>query len=103
MPLPVVTPEQRADALEKAHLARSARKGIRAALKAGTMTLAGALDEDYAAKMKVAALLEALPGIGKVRAAELMSKHGIAVNRRVSGLGPNQKAALLGEFAPAGA
>ena len=37
--------------------------------------------------MKVSALLEALPGVGKVRAAQIMEKIGISESRRVRGLG----------------
>ena len=45
-------------------------------LKAGTTTLAIVLDDAESdptlAKMKVTALLEAMPGVGKVRAAQIM-------------------------------
>ena len=42
-----------------------------------------------------AALLESLPGVGKVKAKKIMEEIGIADNRRVQGLGQQQKAALL--------
>jgi ribosomal protein S13 len=48
--------------------------------------------------MKVSALLESLPGVGKVRAKQLMERLGIADSRRVRGLGTNQRAALEREF-----
>jgi ribosomal protein S13 len=51
-------------------------------------------------KMKVSAVLEALPGIGKVRATQMMEKFKIAESRRVRGLGDNQRRALLQEFGP---
>lgn len=67
-------------------------------LRMGSLTLAEALersDEPAIAKLKVLALLEALPGLGKVKARRLMEEIGIADNRRVQGLGPQQRAALL--------
>ena len=44
---------------------------------------------------KVTELLEALPGIGKVRAALIMNQLGIATTRRVRGLGIHQRKALV--------
>jgi hypothetical protein len=67
-------------------------------LRMGSLTLAEALgrsDEPAIGKLKVLALLEALPGVGKVKARRLMEEIGIADNRRVQGLGPQQRAALL--------
>lgn len=48
--------------------------------------------------MKVSAVLESLPGVGKVRARKLMERLDISASRRVRGLGAKQKVALLGEF-----
>ena len=41
---------------------------------------------------------ESLPGVGKVRAKQIMERLGIAESRRVRGLGANQRAALEQEF-----
>jgi len=46
----------------------------------------------------VSALLESLPGVGKVRAQQLMERLNISETRRVRGLGSNQIAALEREF-----
>jgi ribosomal protein S13 len=54
--------------------------------------------DDIVGKMKVSALLESVPGIGKVRAGQIMERLGIAESRRVRGLGANQRAALENEF-----
>ena len=54
--------------------------------------------DDVIGKMKVSALLESLPGVGKVRAKQIMERLGIADSRRVRGLGANQRAALEQEF-----
>jgi hypothetical protein len=102
--LPTLTPEQRAAALEKAAAVRKVRADAKAGLKAGTASLPGILakgsDDDLFGKMKVSALLQAMPGVGKVRARQIMERLDIAENRRVRGLGDRQRAALEAEFAP---
>jgi transposase len=100
--LPSLSPEQRAAALEKAAAARKARAAVKDKLKHGGLSLKEVLDsaeaDDVIGKMKVSAVLEALPGIGKVRATQMMEKFKIAESRRVRGLGDNQRRALLQEF-----
>jgi ribosomal protein S13 len=54
--------------------------------------------DDVVGKMKVSALLESMPGVGKVRAKQIMERLGIAESRRVRGLGANQRSALEAEF-----
>ena len=100
--LPPLTPEQRAAALEKAAAARRARAELKVRLKTSGTSLADVLaagDTDEAiGKMKVIAVLEALPGVGKVRAQRLMEKLEISPSRRVRGLGAKQREALHREF-----
>jgi hypothetical protein len=101
MPLPTLTPEQRQQALEKAAEARRKRAELKAQLKSGNTSLASVLnkeDDDTVGKMKVASVLESLPGVGKVRARKIMEKLDISSSRRVRGLGSKQKDALLAEF-----
>lgn len=102
MPLPTLTPEQRAAALEKAAAARRERAEVKNRLKNSSASLADVIKEggtnDVIGKMKVAALLEALPGTGKVRAKQIMDEIGISETRRVRGLGANQSAALIDRF-----
>ncbi|MEP7025892.1 MAG: integration host factor, actinobacterial type [Actinomycetota bacterium] len=102
MALPPLTPEQRAAALEKAAKARKERAEVKNRLKKGSTTLPEVLKEgqmdDVVGKMKVSALLEAMPGVGKVRAKQMMERLGIAESRRVRGLGANQRTALEHEF-----
>lgn len=105
MPLPPLTPQERAAALEKAAAARKARAELRERLKNEEVTLpdvfaAGEAD-DAVGKMRVSAVLESMPGVGKVRAARIMAKIGISASRRVRGLGTHQRAALEREFAAA--
>jgi hypothetical protein len=101
--LPPLTDEQRAAALEKAAAARRARAEVKNRLKYSQGSLADVIREGQAneivGKMKVSALLEALPGVGKVRARQIMEEIGISESRRVRGLGTNQVAALIERFA----
>ena len=103
MPLPSLSPEQRAAALAKAAQVRKARAELKEKLKNGQVTLSELLDkaenDDVVGKLKVAAVLQALPGIGKVKATQTMEKLKIADSRRLRGLGEQQRKALLSEFA----
>ena len=103
MPLPSLSPEQRQAALEKAAEIRKARAELKDELKSGKTTLASVLDraehDDVVGKLKVSAVLQAMPGIGKIRAQQIMEKLKIADSRRLRGLGEQQRKALLGEFA----
>lgn len=102
MALPPLTPDQRAAALEKAAKARKDRAEVKNNLKRGSTTLSAVLkqgqNDDIVGKMKVSNLLEAMPGVGKVRARQIMERLGIAESRRVRGLGANQRSALENEF-----
>ncbi len=101
MALPVLSPEQRQEALQKAREARAARPALLAEVKAGTLTLADVLgrDDDLARKTKVAQVLRALPGVGKARIAAIIERAGIPAQRRAGGLGARQREQLLAEFA----
>jgi len=97
---PPLTPEQRTAALAKAAEARAARAEIKARLKMGSMTLSEALasDDVNVGKLKVVSMLESLPGVGKVKARKIMEDVEIADNRRVQGLGAQQKLKLLDQL-----
>lgn len=101
--LPVLTDEQRAGALAKAAEVRHERAEVKKSLKQGTLTLpdviARGADDDTIARMKVSELLQSMPGVGKVRAGQIMERLEIASSRRVRGLGSAQRAALEAEFA----
>jgi hypothetical protein len=101
MALPTLTPEQRTQALAKAAEARKKRAELKGELKSGKRTLGDVLmrsTEDTVGKMKVSAVLESLPGVGKVRAQKLMDELDISASRRVRGLGAKQRAQLLDRF-----
>ena len=57
--------------------------------------LVQAESDEIVGKMKVLAVLEALPGTGKVKARRLMETVGISETRRLQGLGAKQREALL--------
>jgi hypothetical protein len=100
--LPPLTPEQRAAALAKAAVARRERAAAKNRLKYSQGSLADVIqegkDNEVIGKMKVSALLESLPGVGRVRARQIMDEVGISESRRVRGLGANQAAALIARF-----
>ncbi|HVL81851.1 MAG TPA: integration host factor, actinobacterial type [Actinomycetota bacterium] len=102
MPLPPLSEEQRKAALEKAAEARRRRAEIKAKLKNGSMGLTEVLrdsdNDEIVGKMKVSAMLEALPGVGKVRAQKVMEELGISTTRRLRGLGEKQRTALRERF-----
>jgi transposase len=100
--LPNLTDEQRTEALKKAAESRKARAELKDQLKRGETdlpeVLAKADTDPIIGKMKVSALLEALPKIGKVKALEIMTELEIAPTRRLRGLGARQRRDLLTRF-----
>lgn len=102
MPLPPpLSEEQRKAALAKAAEARKLRAELKAELKEGKVSFQSLLsraDEGVVGKMRVSAVLESLPGVGKVRAKKIMEKLDISETRRIKGLGLKQREALLKEF-----
>jgi hypothetical protein len=99
---PVLTDAQRKAALAKAAEARRVRAELKDRLKMGSVTLDEVLAladrDDVVGKTKVIAVLESLPGVGKVKARRLMEDIGIAESRRLRGLGDQQRASLLSTF-----
>jgi formamidopyrimidine-DNA glycosylase len=97
--LPTLTPEQRADALAKAALARKARSELLASIKSGQESidkvLKKAKEDKTIGKTKVTQLLKAVPGLGAVKVAALLEQAGIDPDRRAAGLGERQREALL--------
>jgi acetolactate synthase small subunit len=104
--LPPLTPEQRAAALEKAAASRRERAEVKNRLKHAGASITDVLREgetnEVIGKMRVVDLLQSLPGLGKVRARQVMERLGIAESRRVRGLGSKQVAALQREFGSRG-
>ena len=86
-------------ALAKAAEARRVRAELKEKLKMGSVSLDELLrmaeTDEVVGKTKVLAVLESLPGVGKVKARRLMDDVGISESRRIRGLGGQQRAALL--------
>ena len=105
MALPPLTPEQRSAALEKAAAARRERAAVKNRLKNAQGSLAEVIQDgqrdDVIGKMRVSAVLESMPGVGKARAARIMERLEISPTRRVRGLGAKQRTALEREFGAA--
>jgi hypothetical protein len=100
MPLPPeLSADQRQAALEKAAVARRMRAELKEKLKMGSVTLSELLQQadadEVVGKMKVLAVLESMPGLGKVKARRLMDEIGISETRRLHGLGDQQRKRLL--------
>ena len=99
---PEITDEQREKALAKAAEARKVRAEVKELLKTGSITFPELLEradsDDLVGGIKMAAVLESMPGMGKIKAKRMMEAHGIAENRRIRGLGDKQRERLLDEF-----
>ena len=99
---PKLTPQQRNAALLKAVASRKRRAEIKSKIKSSDFTIDNVLElaqhDDAIAKMRVRELLEALSGVGKVRAQSLMEKLNISPTRRIAGLGRHQIKELRNEF-----
>lgn len=98
MAIPQLTTEQRQEALKKAKEARIKRAEVRDRLRSGKLTVKQVIDmkeDPCIGRMKVATLIETLPGYGKAKSIKLMNELQIAESRRLKGLGERQEAALL--------
>ncbi len=102
---PQLTSEQRAAALAAAAEVRSLHASTRVELKTGRLSLAQLLAraevEPRIGSMRMSAVLESLPGYGAARSATLLGELRIPGGRRIRGLGPKQRAALLARIGDA--
>ena len=102
MALPPLTPEQRQAALDKAAASRRERAEVKNRLKHSGASIVDVLkqgqDNEVIGKMRVIDLLQSMPGLGQVRARQMMEWLNISESRRVRGLGAKQVAALEREF-----
>jgi hypothetical protein len=100
---PLLSPDQRQAALEKAAHARRVRAELKERLKMGSLSLDDLLKQaetdEVVAKMKVLAMLESMPGLGKVKARRIMEEIGISDNRTLHGLGEQQRKKLSEKLA----
>lgn len=91
-------------ALEAAKQARRSRSDIKEQVKSGKLKVLQVIElsatNEAISKMRVAELLESIPGFGKVRVAAILDRLGISSTRRIQGLGVLQLQKLKKEFAP---
>lgn len=94
---PVLTDDQRAQARASAIQARRERAEVRRSLRAGDVGIDEILASDVASyrRMRVREVLQALPSLGPVRSAQIMSTVGIAPTRRIQGLSTRQREELI--------
>jgi guanylate kinase len=101
---PQLTSDQRSAALAKAKQSRQERSLVKSKVKSGELSLSEVFnlaDKDpVIAKMRVAELLAAISGVGKIRAQAIMERLDISPTRRIQGLGKHQIASLNSEFSP---
>jgi ribosomal protein S13 len=75
------------------------RAELKEKLKMGSVSLRELLQQadqdEVVGKMKVLAVLESLPGHGKVKARRMMEDVGISETRRLHGLGDQQRKKLF--------
>ena len=98
---PKLSPEQRSAALLKSSQSRKRRAEVKLKVKSGEFSIDTVLEiaanEDAIARMRVSELLQALTGVGKIRASALMQRLNISPTRRIAGLGRHQVKELRNE------
>ena len=94
---PNLTTQERRDALRAAVAARRTRAAFKEEIKVGKKSWKDAFSaqDESIKKMRVRELIESLPGVGEVRARNILEKAGISPTRRVGGVGRSQYEKLL--------
>ena len=94
---PNLTTQERRDALKAAVAARRSRAAFKEEIKVGRKSWKDAFSaqDESIKKMRVRELIESLPGVGEVRARNILEKAGISPTRRVGGVGRSQYEKLL--------
>jgi hypothetical protein len=102
MSVPELGPEERRAALAKAGEVRRIRAELKQMLKSGEVTMGQVLDRaettEALGRMKVSEVIGSMPDYGPVTSRRLMERLEIAPTRRLRGLGPRQREALLEVF-----
>lgn len=102
MSVPALSDDARRAALQKAAEARKIRAELKLQLKEGEITLSDVLEraetDEIVGKTRVAAVLEAMPRVGKKTARRTLEQLDISESRRLRGLGERQRARLLEHF-----
>ena len=84
---PKLDPEQRKLALERAKQARRSRADVKEQIRSGKLKILQVIElastNEAVAKMRIAELLESIPGVGKVRASTILDRLEISGSRRI--------------------
>ena len=94
---PNLTTQERRDALKAAVAARRSRAAFKEEIKVGKKSWKDAFSaqDESIKKMRVRELIESLPGVGEIRAKNILERAGISPTRRVGGVGRSQYEKLL--------
>lgn len=99
---PILSPQQREAALLKAKQSRARRAEVKGLVKSGDLGIKEVIElassDEAVSKMRVLELLEAVSGVGKVRAGATLDRFSISRTRRIQGLGSRQRRDLVEEF-----
>lgn len=96
MSKPNLSEEARMKGLKNGRLVRKKRSEIKNSLKEGKTNLKSLFSDKelfdrYISKMKVMSIISSLPGNGRVHAAQILKDLKISPNKKIGGLGKNQK------------
>ncbi len=98
----MVSDPARDAALAKAAEIRSVRADVVAAVADGSAALGGVFersaDESMVSDIKILTVLEAVPGVGKVRARRLLEAVGIPESHRIDQLDADRRRSLIEEL-----
>lgn len=89
------TEEQKAKGLAAAAESRKYLAQVKTDMKVGKRSVEDVLNDPTCERMRVSQFLKAIPGIGKVRAQKIMTDLSIPENRRLKGLGSNQRTEII--------
>lgn len=94
---PILSLEQRRQALVKAAESRKVRATFKSEIRSGDKHWKEAFtsSDEAIRKMRVKELFLAIPGFGQVRVNTLMERAGISATRRIQGVGRSQYENLL--------
>jgi guanylate kinase len=97
---PKISNRFRRKAGEKAVAARKERAKIKEMVASGELFFLELFEDDRKsiARMKVTDLLQSVPGVGKIRAEQILERTKISPSRRIGGVGPRQIELLREEF-----
>lgn len=102
MAVPERTDAQREAALARAQHVRQVQAQVKHMLRSGEVGVGDLLvradRSDEVGRMRVVQVLTSMPRVGPVTARRMMERLDIAPTRRLRGLGPRQREALVAEF-----